>query len=359
MTRSWRAIGMMSGTSLDGIDCAMIETDGRQVLARDGFLSQPYETGLRERLRTCAESGEDLAGVGREITLAHAEVVHMFIEKNRISINEIDVIGFHGHTIGHWPERGETRQIGDGVMLAKCTGIPVVNDFRGADMVAGGQGAPMAPVYHAALAADLAKPLAVLNIGGVANVTWIGGDGTLLAFDTGPGNAQIDDWVLRMTGDRFDADGALAAVGAVDADRVVRVLAQPYFLKEPPKSLDRNDFHASAVDGLSAADGAATLTAITVGAVARARDWLPEPPRRWLVTGGGRHNGTLMAGLRRALSAPVDPVEAVGWHGDALEAEAFAYLAVLSRLGLALSVRGTTGVRQPQTGGTFHPVVTG
>jgi anhydro-N-acetylmuramic acid kinase len=214
----------------------------------------------------------------------------------------------------------------------------------------------LVPVFHQALARDLAAPLAVLNLGGVANVTYLDGE-TLLAFDTGPGNAMIDDWVHAHTGARFDADGRLAAVGVVDAPRLAGLLAHPYFERRPPKSLDRNDFPLSAMEGLSPADGAATLCAFTVQSVAQSRAHLPQAPQRWLIAGGGRHNAALMAGLRAALGVPVEPVEAVGWNGDALEAQAFGFLAVRSLRGLPLSLPSTTGVPWPMPGGVLHKVV--
>ncbi len=271
----------------------------------------------------------------------------------------VAVLGFHGHTILHQPEAGRTRQIGDGALLAAETGIDVVCDFRARDVAGGGQGAPLAPLYHAALAAELAKPLAVLNLGGVANLTWIGAgadesEGAVRAFDTGPGNALIDDWAARHSGRPLDLDGALARAGRTDEAALASLLEDPYFARPPPKSLDRDAFDPGPVAGLSPADGAATLTAFSAAAVARALDHLPVPPRRWLVTGGGRHNPALMAALAERLEAPVAPVEAVGWDGDALEAQAFAYLALRSLEGLALSLPGTTGVARPMPGGVVH-----
>jgi anhydro-N-acetylmuramic acid kinase len=212
------------------------------------------------------------------------------------------------------------------------------------------------PIFHALLVRALAKPIAILNIGGIANLTWIGRDGTLVAFDTGPGNALLDDWLAATCGAPFDADGRLARQGRVDEARLQRLLAHPFFQRPPPKSLDRNDFGASAVRGLTPADGAATLTAFTVEAVRRACGFLPEPPRRWLVSGGGRHNRTLLAGLRARLSVPVDPIEAIGADGDALEAQAFACLAVRVLRGLPTSFPSTTGVPEPCCGGRIvHP----
>jgi anhydro-N-acetylmuramic acid kinase len=235
-------------------------------------------------------------------------------------------------------------------------GVPVAWDFRSADVAAGGEGAPFAPVFHAALAEGLEKPLAVLNIGGVANVTWIGADGVLLACDTGPGNGPLDDWVFQTTGAAFDRDGALAAAGRVDATVLARLLAHPYFARPMPKSLDRLDFSqalaGSGLSALSAADGAATLAAFTAEAVARAP--LPGRPTRVLVCGGGRKNPAIMAALRVRLAVPVEQVESVGWDGDALEAQCFGLLAVRVMRGLPLSFPGTTGVPQPMVGGRLQ-----
>lgn len=349
------ALGLMSGTSLDGIDAALIRTDGRSRVERsDQRLTVPYRSAFRERLRGALGGRGDVAAVEQELTELHAQAVAGLLRLAGLEAAQVDLIGFHGHTILHAPEQRRTWQIGDGTLLAGLTGIPVVCDFRSADVAAGGQGAPLVPLYHQALATDLERPVAVLNIGGVANVTWLG-EGALdvLAFDTGPGNALIDDWVLRHTGRDYDADGRLAARGRVDEDIVSRLMAHPYFSAPPPKSLDRDAWAAGAVDGLSAEDGAATLTAFTAASVAASLPHLPQRPRRWLVTGGGRLNGTLMMMLARRLDAAVAPVDAVGWDGDALEAEAFAYLAVRSRLGLPLSLPGTTGVPQPLTGGRY------
>jgi anhydro-N-acetylmuramic acid kinase len=343
------ALGLMSGTSLDGIDAALIRTDGERVDEFGPVLTIPYAEDFRRRLRAVLGKEGGSEAIETELTLLHAEAVRRLLAENQLPVP--DVIGFHGHTVLHRPAEGLTRQIGDGALLAGETGVPVVNDFRSADVAAGGEGAPFAPLFHAALAGDLEKPLAVLNVGGVANVTWIGSDGAILAFDTGPGNALIDDWVLATTGRRFDDNGVLAATGTVDGAVLASLLDHRYFLKPPPKSLDRGDFNGAAVEGLSPADGAATLTAFTAAAVVT--DFLPEKPRRWLVCGGGRHNRTLMAMLQDAVGAPVEPVEAVGWRGDSLEAQAFAFLAVRSLRGLPLSLPTTTGVREPVSGGVL------
>jgi len=347
-------IGLMSGTSLDGVDAALIETDGHDRVAPLGFLTHPYDQPFRDALRSVFGGRGDVAGVERRLTLLHAEAVRDLLGATGMRPEQVRAIGFHGQTILHRPEERRTWQIGDGGLLAEETGIEVVCDFRSADVALGGQGAPLAPLYHAARAAALPRPLAVLNLGGVANVTWIGRDGALLAFDTGPANALVDDWMLRHTGRPWDEGGAAAAAGSLSAEALARLLDHPYFDLAPPKSLDRDDFDPAPVSGLSLADGAATLTAFTAAAVAKALPHLPEPPLRWLATGGGRHNPTLLAMLRERLAAPVDPVEAVGWNGDAIEAEAFAYLAARSLDGLPLSVPGTTGVPAPATGGRLH-----
>jgi anhydro-N-acetylmuramic acid kinase len=351
------ALGLMSGTSCDGVDAALVETDGRAAIACGSWLSEPYDAAFHDRLRSVLGGRGDIAAVERELTEKHAHAVRDLLARQNIAPSNVDVVGFHGQTILHEPERGRTWQIGDGALLAGLTGIDVVNDFRSADVAAGGQGAPFVPLFHAALAASLPRPLAVLNIGGVANVTWIGEegvDGELIAFDTGPGNAMLNDWALRHTGRPVDIGGALAGSGRVDAGALSALLTNPYFERPAPKSLDRDAFGAAPLERLSAADGAATLVAFTAAAVAKAQTLFPRPVNRWLVAGGGRHNPAIMAALTQRLSAPVAPVEAVGWDGDALEAQAFAYLAVRSLRGLPLSLPTTTGVSRPLTGGRLH-----
>jgi anhydro-N-acetylmuramic acid kinase len=351
------ALGLMSGTSLDGIDAALIRSDGRGRVEAGAALSRAYDAAFRGRLQAALGEPGPLDALERELTLRHAEAVRDLLAEAGMTAAEVRVVGFHGHTIWHQPEARRTRQIGDGALLAAEIGIDVVCDFRSRDMAGGGQGAPLAPLYHAARAAALPKPIAVLNLGGVGNLTWIGPDtDQILAFDTGPGNALIDDWAARHTGRPVDADGALARAGRVAEGALAELLDNPYFALPPPKSLDRGAFDPAPVADLSAADGAATLTAFTAAAVARACDHLPAPPARWLVTGGGRHNPALMTALAARLDAPVVPVEAVGWDGDALEAQAFAYLALRALDGLPLSRPGTTGVARPVTGGVLHRV---
>ena len=351
------ALGLMSGTSMDGIDAALIETDGEAQLKRVAFLTAPYDPQFRARLAAAVGAGRADGRFEQELTRRHAEAVTALLRDAGVAARDVALIGFHGHTILHAPAERRTEQIGDGARRAKLTAIAVVNDFRSADVAAGGEGAPLAPVFHRAIAAALERPLAVLNIGGVANVTWIGRDGALLAFDTGPGNALIDDWALTHTGRPVDEGGKLAAAGRVEERVLADLMSDPYFSRRAPKSLDRNHFrHAAArLAGLGAEDGAATLTHFTAAAVAAALPYLPERPLRWLVTGGGRHNPSVMSALRDRLGAPVEPIEAIGWDGDAIEAEAFAYMAVRSRRGLPISFPETTGAPRPMTGGRFHP----
>ena len=357
-----RALGLMSGTSLDGVDAAILHTDGEDVAQLGPALTMPYEEDVRALLRRATEAVREagphapLPDIAREaehaLTIAHATTVQRLLDEAAMDGNGVDVIGFHGQTVLHAPDRRRTIQIGDGPLLATRTGIDVVYDFRTADVAAGGQGAPLAPVYHRALARGLNPegPVAVLNIGGVANVTWIGRDGGLLAFDTGPGNGLLDDWTRLHTGRAMDEDGRLARSGRVREDVLGSLLDHPYFDALPPKSLDRHDFSIQPARGLSPEDGAATLAAFTAVAVALSVQHMPEAPTRWLVCGGGRRNPVLLEALRTRLPR-VEPVEAAGWRGDALEAEAFAYLAARALKGLPSSLPETTGVPEPMTAG--------
>ncbi len=354
MTDPVWAIGLMSGTSGDGIDAALLKTDGERIQETGPGIGEAYDPAFRAKLKSAYGHWDPPAGLERELTERHATLVLRLVAQAGMRASDIGVVGFHGQTILHEPQRHRTRQIGDGALLAERTGIPVVNDFRSADMAAGGEGAPLAPVYHRALAAGLEKPVAMLNIGGVSNVTWIGDGDALIAFDTGPGNALIDDWAMRHTGEPVDRDGALAKSGTVDAAAVMRFLSNPYFTRPAPKSLDRDAFKGFSLSAMNAADGAATLTAITAASIAAGVAHLPAPPRRWLVCGGGRHNPVLMDALRARLAVAVDPIEAVGWDGDLIEAHAFAFMAVRSLQGLPISFPGTTGVKAPTTGGIVH-----
>jgi len=354
----YTALGLMSGTSIDGIDAALIETDGDRHVRPLGFLGIPYSESFRRALRGHLGNERGIndpavAAFERELTELHADIALQLLDK----IGEkADLIGFHGQTLFHRPERHLTIQIGDGALLASRTGIPVVNDFRTADVKAGGHGAPLVPLYHRALLATIAKPVLILNIGGVSNVTWVGGesDSEILAFDVGPGNALIDDWVLRHTGHPFDENGLLAAAGRIDTAAVDRAMAIGFYKKAPPKSLDRDAFQKYAPEHLDAADGTATLTMITARGVAAALSFLPAPPHEIYVAGGGRHNLTLMRWIGDVTGLQVRSVDELGWSGDGLEAEAFAWLAVRSVLGLPLSLPKTTGVPAPMKGGKLH-----
>jgi anhydro-N-acetylmuramic acid kinase len=364
MGKTMRALGLMSGTSMDGIDVALIETDGGDALQRGPACSYPYSDPFRAQLRAALA---EAAGLRRReerpgslrlteqyLTDLHAEAVTHFQQDYRIAAESIDAVGFHGHTVLHAPERQLTVQIGDGPWLAQAIGIDVVYDLRAADVAAGGQGAPLAPIYHKALVARLPRPVAIVNIGGVANVTWISASlaqDQLVAFDTGPGNALIDDWMHKRTGKPCDADGACAAAGRVDEAALAEMLNNRYFAAPAPKSLDRNAFSADAVAQLSTEDGAATLTAFTAAAIAAARFHVREEPKTWVICGGGRKNKTLMSMLAEHVENAVVPAEAAGLDGDAIEAEAWAYLAVRSLQGWAITFPGTTGVPRPMTGG--------
>ncbi len=360
------AIGLMSGTSLDGVDVALIETDGKRVSSFGPSGYRPYSEQERGLLRQALAEAVNLpkrdARPGilmeaeRAVTNAHAEAVSAFTVQNRIARGDVDIVGFHGQTVLHRPAQKMTVQIGDAAALAKAIHIPVMHDFRAADVAAGGQGAPFVPVYHRALAQSLERegPMAVLNIGGVSNITYIDGADTLIACDTGPGNALLDDFIFRTTGQPFDCEGRMAAQGSVDEAWVARALEHPFFARPTPKSLDRNDFASLVLRDMPPADGAATLTAFTAAAIARIVPLLPNPPRSWIVAGGGARNLTMLRMLRERLgSATVETADALGWSADAMEAQAFGFLAARGLKGLPLSYPATTGVPIPMTGGVI------
>ncbi len=379
------SLGLMSGTSMDGVDAAMLLTDGETIEAFGAAAGLAYREGeighvaavaadwTRYRPPGTEALADELARAEGEVLRAHAGAVARMLADAAADPQAPmpAVVGFHGQTVAHAPDQGWTWQLGDGSGLARALNRPVVWDFRSADMEAGGQGAPLVPFYHFALARRIgatggsAAPLAFLNIGGVANVTWVDpakpapeADGALIAFDTGPGNALVNDWMRARTGAPMDADGGAAAAGRLHRDRLASNSARAFLDRRPPKSLDRNDFRAvlAAMEGLSVEDGAATLTAFTADCVADSLRHMPEPPARWLVCGGGRRNATLMLMLAERLGAPVEPVEAaridgVPLDGDMLEAQAFAYLAVRVLRGLPTSAPSTTGCRAPVCGG--------
>jgi anhydro-N-acetylmuramic acid kinase len=359
------ALGLMSGTSLDGVDVALIETDGERV-ARFGPVGyRPYAEAERDLLRRTLAAATVLSdraarpGVLAEaealVTQAHAHAVEDFLRTHAIERNDVAVVGFHGQTVLHRPERRLTVQIGDGAALAQRIGVPVVYDLRAADVAAGGQGAPLVPVFHRALVEDLphSRPIVVLNIGGVANITYIDG-ADLIACDTGPGNALIDDFMMARSGAPYDRDGTAAAHGRVDAAWLAATLALPFFSAPLPKSLDRNAFAGLDASRFSLEDGAATLTALTAAAVAAVVPLLPRAPRSWIVAGGGARNPAMMCMVSERLkSATVETAQTLGWSADALEAQAFAFLAVRSLGGLPITFPKTTGAPRPLTGGVL------
>jgi anhydro-N-acetylmuramic acid kinase len=360
------ALGLMSGTSLDGVDVALIETDGRRVSAFGPSGYRPYTNAERSLLRQALMEAVHLpqrdarpgilAEAEHAVTFAHAEAVAAFLAQHRIGAQDIDIVGFHGQTVLHRPERKLTVQIGDAAALAKTIHIPVMHDFRAADVAAGGQGAPFVPVYHRALAQSLERegPILVVNIGGVSNITYIDGTDTLIACDTGPGNALLDDYMYRVMNLAFDCEGRFAAQGRADEAWIARALQLPFFALPPPKSLDRNDFTALKLGDIAPADGAATLTAFTTAAIAKIVPLLPKAPKSWIVAGGGARNLTMLRMLReRVAPATVEAAEALGWASDAIEAQAFGFLAARGLKGLALSYPATTGVPLPMTGGVI------
>jgi anhydro-N-acetylmuramic acid kinase len=351
------ALGLMSGTSVDGVDVALIETDGERIASFGPVLTVPYADDVRRLIRAAfgaERPNQATVAAEQAVTEAHLDAMRRWSRQTGTALSTLDVVGFHGQTITHRPERHFTWQIGDGAALARALGVPVVNDLRSADVAAGGQGAPLVPIYHAALVRDLPRPLAVMNIGGVATVTWIGADDTLLAFDTGPGNGPIDDWCARRAGRRFDEDGALAGSGKVDRTRLERFSEHRYFAQKPPKSLDRGDFGDSWADGLGAADGAATLTWGTARAIALAARHFPAPATQWVIAGGGARNPTLLKAIAQETRGKIVTADSLGWNGDALEAQAFGFLAVRSLRGLPITFPGTTGALRPLTGGRLN-----
>ena len=375
MHKSIWALGLMSGTSLDGIDAALIRTDGVTVQEWGDTVYFPYEESFRQQVKgvlgrvpptSPEDTPEDIREIERQLTLYHVEAVEQLLSKGPAP--QVRVIGFHGQTLYHRSRHlhgtGETYQIGDAPLLAQRTGIDVIAQLRQADVAAGGEGAPLVPIYHQALSKDwlqgLSKPVMMVNIGGISNVTWIGSDHPkdLIAFDAGPGNTLIDQWVFEHTGLSHDEGGRLAAQGCVHLSALEALLEQVQLQKPPPKSFDRLNFDWEPIKGLTLEDGAATLTALTAFAIAATRHHVPQPPRSWVMMGGGRHNKTLLAMLQthvnNSFPALVSCAEDHGLDGDMVEAQAFGFLAVRSLYNLPLTYHGTTGVTQPTCGGTLH-----
>ncbi len=368
MGRIRTAIGLMSGTSLDGIDVALMRTDGEGTVERGPTMGVAYDPAFRKRLQAALETAKaigrrderpgDLAAVERELTLRHAGAVRAFLDENGLTAAAVDVIGFHGQTVLHRPDQALTVQLGDGALLAREAGIDVVYDMRANDMAEGGQGAPLIPVYHAALArnlpADCAFPVVFVNIGGISNLTYVGADGAIVAFDSGPGNTLIDQWVEAQAGIPFDQGGMIASEGRVVASLAARYLDHPFFTAPVRRSLDRNDFLPPAGGDATLEDGARTLAHVTAAAILTSAGHLPQPPRTYVVCGGGRLNRIIMADLADLAGgqrARVMAAEEAGLDGDSMEAEAWAYLAVRSLEGLPLTFPGTTGVKAAVTGG--------
>jgi len=351
--KKYMAIGLMSGTSIDGIDVALIKTDGFNYVEPLSFDFSPYDDGFRNKLRSCFGKktlDDNIIKTEKILTKKHGQAVLEFLNKNKIKSKEIDLIGFHGQTIWHNPKDKETIQIGDGKKLSEITKITVVNDFRSADVKAGGQGAPLVPVYHKAICNDLKKPIAIINIGGVSNVTYIDKD-DILAFDMGVGNALLDDWILSKTNNAYDDGGKIAKKGKVDNDFINQFMSHSFFKKAPPKSLDRDAFSDFIPNHLSTEDGAATLTMMIVSSIAFGIKQLPVIPNNIYITGGGRHNKYIMESISKETNTKIFPIEKLGCNGDALEAQAFAYLSVRSLLKLPITFPTTTSVPKEMTGG--------
>ncbi|TPD63254.1 anhydro-N-acetylmuramic acid kinase [Emcibacter nanhaiensis] len=364
------SVGLMSGTSLDGVDAALLLTDGVTTEPFGHPVHIPYsreiQNLLHEGLATARLHGKPVTSdpkirhVEEILTEHHIIAVKDLLSDNGLKSKEIEVIGFHGQTLLHRPAEGWTWQIGDGQAMADTLQIPVVSDFRSNDVAAGGQGAPLVPIYH--LAHIAGRPgnatLAIVNIGGVANITWIAASRApedLISCDSGPGNALLNDWIARNTGEDCDQDGGYARQGTVDEALLAQWMADDYFRQAPPKSLDRNSFTVPGLDKLSLEDGAATLTAFTAQAIADTLKLFPKHPESCFICGGGRHNPVMMEEVERRISpALISPVESIGWHGDFIEAEAFAFLAVRRLKNLPISFPGTTGVNRPMPGGVIH-----
>ena len=360
-------LGFMTGTSLDAVDMAVLETEGEAIdrfgPAGERKMGEPVRNVILEATRQAlawprgAEEPPIFAHAAEMVAEEHYLAAETFLTAHGLSWPDIDLIGMHGQTVLHERPKdgvpGRTVQLGDGAMLAKLTGRRVVCDFRSADMAAGGEGAPLAAIYHLARArkSGLEAPLAVLNVGGVANVTLWRGGSDIEAFDTGPGNGMIDLLVQARGAGRFDVGGNYASVGRVDEAVVRAFLAHPYFQAPPPKSLDRYDFSLEPLEHMQLEDAAATLVAFTAEAVKLALDTADPTPTEVIVCGGGRHNPEIMKALAARLPMPVRTAEDHGWRGDAIEAEAIAYLAARSFKGLPISFPKTTGVAKPMTGG--------
>lgn len=361
MTSMQWTIGMMSGTSMDGIAVAAIKTDGEEIFEKKDGLTVPYSQEFRDKLRNILGQSTltpQIRSIEKELTELHAQAFFHYLEDASIPPHEVGLIGFHGHTIFHQPpsrfSNPRTWQIGDGQLLSQLTQTDVVFNMRENDVKHGGEGAPLVPLYHRALAHDLKKPAALINIGGISNVTWIGHKNQLLAFDMGPGNALLDDWVKTHYNMPYDKDGLIAARGTINKEVIKTFITHPYFQQKPPKSLDRLDFGLEDVRHLPSEDALATLTEMTAVAIKEGTRFFSEMPYTYIITGGGRLNKTLMQRLALHLApAQVQTTEEIGWDGDYIESEAFAFLAVRATKGLPLSEPTTTGVKKAVSGGVW------
>ena len=366
-----RVLGFMSGTSLDAVDMAVLETDGLEIQRLGPAGERKLSPSTREIVQEATRQAlawprgrpepTIFAEAARAVAQEHLTAALEFMALHHLKSSDFDLAGFHGQTVLHERPQagrpGRTVQLGDAALLAKGLGLPVAYDFRSGDVASGGEGAPLAPIYHAALVrfSGVQAPAGVLNLGGVANITLVGADDDQLkAFDTGPANGMIDLLVQERGMGRFDDGGRLALAGSVDKAALQALLDHPYFEAPPPKSLDRYDFSLDPVRSLSLEDAAATLTAFTVEAVRLATLWI-DAPTALIVCGGGRHNPAIMDGLRSALPLAVLSAEDAGWRGDSIEAEAFAYLAARRAQRLPISFPGTTGAPAAMTGGRIAP----
>jgi len=351
----YTAIGLMSGTSLDGIDLALVKTDGMDMTELVASQLFEYDEEAQKAIRSAfgARHKSDITDKAEALlTHAHIKAVQEFMSRRD---DRVDVIGFHGQTILHDPSQKFTWQIGDSAKLAEATAIDVIGDMRQADVKAGGQGAPLLPICHRAFATHIEKPIAILNLGGVGNITWLGSERTdILAFDTGPANALIDDLVKEKTGRRYDSDGCLAKAGKPRQEMIDDWLTHEYFKKPVPKSLDRDEWEVRRAYDLDLEDAVATLAEFTVQSILQSLTQLPDKPHGLYVAGGGRHNKYMMERLNAALDYAVEPVETLGWDGDMLEAQGFGYMAIRSLLGLSITLPSTTGISEPMTGGVLY-----
>ncbi|MAR79299.1 MAG: anhydro-N-acetylmuramic acid kinase [Rhodospirillaceae bacterium] len=354
-SKIFTSIGLMSGTSLDGVDAAIIKTDGKNFIELGPAITLEYSKNFRSSLFSVINSKnknkQEVSDIEFELTKYHADIIKSLLKLNKLSSKNIDIIGFHGQTILHNPEEKISLQIGDPIQLANELKINVVNDMRSADIIAGGEGAPLVPIYHYQCFKNFNLPLAILNIGGVSNITWIGLN-DLVAFDSGPGNSLINDWVKNTLNLEYDDLGSIANRGKPYSDLVNEVLSNNFFKKTPPKSLDRNYFNYRLIPKtLTPADGAATAVDIIVKSIKISEKYMPVLPKMLLVCGGGRKNELIMSKLSSSLSYPVKNIDETGFRGDFIEAEAFAYLAVRKIKNLPTSFPKTTGCRIPTCGG--------